>query len=73
MLGIKHPFGGALYEQDGEGHIRVTEADGAKSGIFTTEGQYISGELRWCDPQMCGWVGGPMMANHRLSEATRDD
>ena len=72
-LGIKHPFGGHLYEQDGEGNIRVTLADGSKSGIFTTEGRHISGELRECDPQLCGWVGGPIMANHRLSDSKRDD
>jgi len=69
MLGIKHPFGGALYEQDGEGNILVTLADGSKSGTFTTEGRHISGELRECDPHMCGWVGGPIMANHRLSNS----
>jgi len=72
MLGIKHPFSGALYEQDGEGNIKVTVADGSKSGIFTHEGRHLSGELRECDPQLCGWVGGPMMANHRLSEAVPD-
>ena len=72
-LGIKHPFGGHLYEQDGEGNIRVTLADGSKSGIFATDGRYISGELRECDPQLCGWVGGPIMANHRLEESKRKD
>ena len=71
-LGIKHPFGGHLYEQDGEGNIRVTLADGSKSGIFGLDGQYISGELRECDPQLCGWVGGPIMANHRLEESKRN-
>lgn len=73
MLGIKHPFGGSLYEQDGEGNIKVTKADGSLSGIFAVNGRHISGELRECDPQMCGWVGGPIMANHRLTEATKDD
>ena len=72
MLGIKHPFGGALYEQDGNGNILVTLADGSRSGTFTVEGKHLSGELRECDPQMCGWVGGPQMANHRMSKASTE-
>ena len=71
MLGIRHPFGGSLYERDGEGNILVTTEDG-RSGLFTAEGRNISGELRECDPQMCGWVAGPIMANHRMSESAPD-
>ena len=67
MNGIVHPFTGALHEQDGEGNIRVTLGD--KVGIFTTQGRWISGDLRECDPQLCGWVGGPIIANHRVTSA----
>lgn len=70
MLGIRHPFSGALYEQDGDGNIRVT--DGDRTGLFTDMGKHISGELRECDPQLCGWVAGPIMANHRMSESAPD-
>lgn len=66
MLGLRHPFGNALYERDGEGNILVT--DGDRQGLFTGEGRWISGELRECDPQLCGWVAGPQLANHRMSE-----
>lgn len=66
--GIKHPFGGALYEMHGDGQIKVTNGD--RTGVFTTQGEWVSGELRECDPQLCGWVGGPQFANHRMSEAT---
>ena len=65
MRGIIHPFTKALYEQDGEGHIRVS--DGDRWGIFSTKGEWIEGDLRECDPQLCGWVGGPQIANHRVS------
>jgi hypothetical protein len=68
VRGIVHPFSKALYEQDGDGNIRVT--DGDRVGTFTTTGRWIRGELRECDPQLCGWVGGPQIANHRLSEQT---
>ena len=67
MNGIRHPFTSALYEQDGHGNILVT--DGHRSGLFGTDGHWISGELRECDPQLCGWVGGPQIANHRISAA----
>ncbi len=70
MLGIRHPFTQALYEQDGEGNIIVT--DGDRTGRFTSEGEWIDGELRECDPQLCGWVAGPLMANHRMSESAPD-
>ncbi len=67
MLGIRHPFSQALYEQDGEGNILVT--DGECSGLFTSEGRWLSGNLRECDPQLCNWVAGPMAPNHRMREA----
>ena len=65
MNGIIHPFTGALHEQDGAGNIRVTL--GSRVGIFGIDGHWISGDLRECDPQLCGWVGGPIIANHRVT------
>ena len=65
MRGILHPFTKALYEQDGNGNIRVS--DGDRSGIFAIYGRWISGELKEADPHLCGWVGGPIIANHRLA------
>ncbi|MGI9596087.1 MAG: transposase [Acidimicrobiales bacterium] len=67
MNGIRHPFTRALYERDENGNILVT--DGERQGRFTGEGRWLSGEIRECDPQLCGWVAGPQMANHRLSES----
>ena len=67
MLGIRHPFSRALYEQDGAGNVIVT--DGALSGRFSREGRWLDGELRECDPHLCGWVAGPMIANHRMVES----
>jgi hypothetical protein len=66
VKGIRHPFSKALYELDDDGNIRVTQGD--RVGVFTIRGKWISGELRECDPQLCGWVGGPQIANHRLSK-----
>lgn len=51
----RHPFTGALYELCPDGSICVT--DGSEQGIFNVSGQWIAGELRQCDPQLCVWVG----------------
>lgn len=68
MEGIYHPFTKALYERDGNGNILVT--DGERQGRFTDEGAWIEGELRECDPQLCGWVAGPQIVNHRVGGST---
>lgn len=67
MNGIVHPFTGALYERHSGDTIKVSLDE--MWGVFTTEGRHLEGPLRECDPQLCGWVGGPQMANHRLAEA----
>ncbi|MEM7019054.1 MAG: hypothetical protein AAF512_17140 [Pseudomonadota bacterium] len=56
MATLTHPFDPASqYELDQDGNIRVSK-DG-KFGIFTTEGRYLSGDIREADPQLCVWVG----------------
>lgn len=56
MASITHPFDpDTLYQLDDEGHIRVS--NGNQVGIFTTEGVFISGDIRQADPQLCVWVG----------------
>ena len=65
MRGMKHPFDRSLYEQDGKGNVLVTRPDGVW-GCFTREGRWLEGELRECDPQLCGWIGGPMVTHHRI-------
>jgi len=67
MLGIRHPFTGALHERDGEGNVLVTTDDGSW-GRFTKQGKWLEGELREADPHLCGWVAGPIIANHRMVE-----
>lgn len=64
MNGIRHPFTRALYEPE-DGMVRVTL--GGRSGLFTADGRWVSGELREADPQLCGWTAGPRLASRRLS------
>ncbi len=67
MLGMRHPFTRALYEQDGNGNVRVSK-DG-KAGLFTSSGEWLDGEIFEADPQLCGWVGGPKVAHHRIARS----
>jgi len=65
MLGLRHPFTLATYEQDGHGHIRVVTPDG-RSGLFGPDGSWLEGEVFEADPQLCGWIAGPKVAHHRI-------
>jgi len=65
MLGLRHPFTNALYEQDGHGNVRVITRDG-RTGLFSTSGSWIEGDIFEADPQLCGWIGGPKVAHHRI-------
>ena len=51
---LRHPLSGAIYELDDEGRV-IVSGDGI-SGLFTGDGQWISGDLRIVDPEMCRWV-----------------
>jgi hypothetical protein len=62
-----HPFSKALYEQDGNGNVRVSLT--GKVGLFTADGRYVEGDIYEADPQLCGWVGGPKVAHHRIQPA----
>ena len=64
--GLIHPFTKALYLKTAEGNIRVTNGD--LEGLFRIDGSWIEGELRECDPPLCGWVGGPVIENHRVGK-----
>ena len=65
MKGLVHPFSKALYEQTDDGRIRVTLGD--SFGVFARSGKWIEGELRECDAQLCNWIGGPQVGNHRVT------
>lgn len=69
MLGLRHPFSRAVYEQDGGGNVKVTTTDG-KVGRFTSGGVWIDGEVFEADPQLCGWIAGPKVAHHRIQSTS---
>jgi len=55
---------GALYDLEAKGVIRVTREDG-KTGLFRADGTYVSGDVYFADPQLCGWIGGRDLSSRR--------
>ena len=55
---MRHPISGAVYERLAGGGCSVTEP-GGRSGVFTDNGRWMSGELREADLHFLNWVGGP--------------
>jgi len=58
---IRHPLSGALYDLQPDGMVRV-EKDG-RAGVFRSDGTWVSGDIYFADPHLCGWIGGRELAN----------
>ena len=67
MHQIRHPLSGALYDLNDDGTVTVSK-DGLE-GRFDSAGRWLSGELRSADPQLCGWIAGPMLPSRRTAIA----
>lgn len=63
MTKTRHALTGADYEAMGPNAVRVT--DGERWGLFDRFGDWIEGELRQCDPQMCIWLTGLVIVQER--------
>ena len=72
MKGIHHPLTGALYERDGDG-VPARDRRRPVGVASAPTARWIEGELRECDPQLCGWVAGPQVPHHRIADAEVDD
>ena len=59
MAQLKHPITGAVYSALDEGTVEV-DSNGLK-GVFRYDGEHVSGELRFADPHMLLWLGGPQL------------
>lgn len=55
----KHPLSGAIYDVREDGLVEVS-LDG-HVGLFTHEGDYVSGDLHHADAHLCGWLAGPQV------------
>ena len=52
----KHPLSGAIYEDLGNGLVRVEKS--GQAGTFQYNGHWVEGELTHADLHLLGWVGG---------------
>ena len=58
---MKHMISGHVYTRLEEDRIQVTTPSG-KTGVFSADAEYISGEVKSADIQMSNWVGGKIIA-----------
>lgn len=59
MRSEPHPISGAVYEEIGDGLVRVEDKAKGKSGVFRFDGTWIEGDLTYADPHMLKYIGGP--------------
>ncbi len=54
-----HPISGAVYEEIGDGVVRVEDRARGKYGLFKWDGAWIEGDLTYADPHLLRFIGGP--------------
>ena len=54
-----HPINGMIYEEVGDGTVRVQDAANNLSGLFRWDGAWLEGDLTYADPHMLHYIGGP--------------
>ena len=54
-----HPLSGTMYEDIGDGKIKVQKEGSNAYGIFTWKGEWLEGEVTQADPHMLLYIGGP--------------
>lgn len=54
-----HPITGAIFEEEPEGIVRITDEKRGKWGRFHWDGTWLEGDLTYADPHMLYLVGGP--------------
>jgi len=58
----KHPLSGAIYDVREDSLVEVSL--GGEVGLFTHEGEYVSGNVHHADPHLCLWLAGPQVPAH---------
>jgi hypothetical protein len=64
----RHPVKDEYYELIENGVVRVSNEDSTLVGVFTADGRWQSGNLKYADPHMVQWIGG-LQATGTLSSA----
>ena len=53
-----HPISGVIYEEIGDGKVRVENPKTGVHGVFTWDGKWLEGDLTYADPHMRVYIGG---------------
>lgn len=61
MRSEPHPISGAVYEELGDGLVKVDDKSRNKSGIFKWNGEWVEGELTQADFHFLNYIGGPTL------------
>jgi len=69
MAVMKHPRSGATYTLRKDGKVDV-ENNGAV-GVFTSDGRYVSGDIRQADPHFILWMAGPQLPTEAMVRVNR--
>ena len=69
MRSDTHPISGALYEELGEGLVKITKDDSA--GVFHWETGWVEGDILTPDLHFLQFIGGPQLAS-TLEEAAKE-
>ena len=64
---MRHPLSGHIYGIDDDGLVRVEKTDSDEYGRFHADGRWADGPVRHADPQLCLWIGGPMLPEGETS------
>ena len=55
MVMLVHPLSNTEYHRNTDGTVRVVGKNGVE-GLFTRDGEWISGERKTADAAMCQWI-----------------
>jgi phenylpropionate dioxygenase-like ring-hydroxylating dioxygenase large terminal subunit len=62
MKQAPHPISGAIYENIGDGLVRVEFKEKGKFGIFKWDGTWVEGDLTFADLHFLRFIAGPQLA-----------
>lgn len=55
---LRHAYSGFVYETMDDGNVRVEDPKTGKSGVFTPDAVWVSGDLKYGDHHLIGHIGG---------------
>jgi hypothetical protein len=58
----RHPLSGAIYDVRDDGNLDVSQ--NGRVGVFTPDGDYVSGDVHHADPHLCLWLAGRTVPAH---------